>query len=153
MFDRPDDSVSWRHGVDVLVAGARCLMYVRDWNRLAFSGCTYTHRTLLVPMPFPPLPLHDMPWPPIIYEAFQSLEDRYDRAASTLARSALDVPRILFHKQVIEDEVVTLFDALEGQIQGEDVPDDLRVWLGQAINSFADLLVQVYEAEASGTGQ
>ncbi|KAG9220219.1 hypothetical protein CCMSSC00406_0009540 [Pleurotus cornucopiae] len=104
-------------------------------------------------MPFPPLPLHDTPWPPIIYEAFQSLKDRYDRAASTLARSAVDVPRILFHKQVIEDEVVTLFNALEGQIQGEDVPDNLRAWLQQAINSFANLLVQVYEAEASGTGQ
>ncbi|KAL4261185.1 hypothetical protein AB1N83_010317 [Pleurotus pulmonarius] len=104
-------------------------------------------------MPFPPLPLHDAPWPPIIYEAFQSLKDRYDRAASTLARSALDVPRILFHKQVIEDEVVALFNALEGQIQGEDVPDNLRAWFRQAINSFANLLVQVYEAEASGTGQ
>ena len=98
----------------------------------------------------PPLPATDQAWPPSIHHAAKILGDIYNTASNVLASGNYDLHRIQYHHNTIIDDALSLL--LEVEKSSSNDGEQLDLWLQACVQIFAELLVQLAEAEEQISG-
>lgn len=100
-------------------------------------------------MSIPPLP-RSHGRSPNINVAFRRLNDSYQGCQRFLHGGRGDLARILHHANVIVDDIFPILHAMEKVASDENIP---LTWLEEVASKFANLLLELVEAEADAKGE